>query len=602
MTYATRSMVVAVGTWLLAQQPQPQPARPEPMLLPQVVVLPRGARELTIDGSLGDWPELPAVRIDDRRQLSGTANNAWQGPNDLGAVAFLLWDETDLFVGCAVKDEWHRALDPATLNLIEIPAADSLVLTFDPDRDTRAAGPDPGRREDREFWLADEAGRQVVQWDRLRGSARLLDTGVARAVVLHDKEHGITTYEARIPWNEILPPGRRAAAGLVVDLQLVVNDFDEATDPMPQTRVGLTFGCSPVVDPGLLASMMLVADAGALQGVVPEFPPKPGVAKPPAPPAEYWQQLTARLLQAPPVVYAGGGAPQDCGGTRRLQVLEEIDGHCERLPRIDHLELHQRIHRRMSREVAGIAARGLPSWWRQRLDGVSKNAEDPVPEGAVRVFRLPMGGWLVRGARRSFVVDPAGADVDKLLWGGSEFCVLTEPLQLSRRNDQLLVRMFLAEPPRPVFTHIAFHLPVVAMDTMPLIEPGGRHGPPDGVVVQALGRKTADGSVTWSCSYCVELPDGPRLLLVGQDLRADEVEAGRFDLAIVSPRNPALIDIVRKTAPALVLIDGVFECEVHPTTPRLPLRALHVLQQALLPAPSLLLAPGESWQVQARAR
>jgi hypothetical protein len=50
------------------------------MLIPQILVLPRGERTLTIDGSLIDWPELPAVRLDDRRQLSGTAHGAWRGP------------------------------------------------------------------------------------------------------------------------------------------------------------------------------------------------------------------------------------------------------------------------------------------------------------------------------------------------------------------------------------------------------------------------------------------------------------------------------------------------------------------------------------------
>ena len=62
--------------WLLAQVQQPPPAQGAPrelMLLPQTVVLPRQGREITIDGSLIDWPELPAIRLDDQRQLSGTA-------------------------------------------------------------------------------------------------------------------------------------------------------------------------------------------------------------------------------------------------------------------------------------------------------------------------------------------------------------------------------------------------------------------------------------------------------------------------------------------------------------------------------------------------
>jgi hypothetical protein len=588
---------------VLGQAPGPANpgARPDPLLMPQVLVLPRGERELVIDGTLGDWPELPGVRLDDHRQLSGTANGAWHGPNDCSAVAFLLWDRDALYVSCAVKDEWHRALDAETLLLTEIPAADSLVLTFDPERDTRACGPDPGRREDREFWLADEPGRSVVQWDRLRGTARLLAEDTARCVVLHDKEHGITSYEARLPWAEILPVGKSPAAGLVIDLQLVVNDFDETTDRMPQTRLGLTFGVSPIVDPGLLASMMLVPDAAALQGVVPEFPPKPSVAEPPLQPAEYWQQLASELVQLPPAVFRGDGAPAECGGTKRLAVLERLDEQTARYPRVDLLELMHRSHRRMNREVVGITSRGLPAWWMHRLETVSKLAEDAVPAGSVRLFRLPMGGWLCRTPNRGFLIDASGPQIAEYLWGGAEFCLLTQPLDITRRSDQLLVRMFGAEPPRAYFTHIQFHLPVVPMDKMALTELGKTYTQSSGTRVQALGTALSDGRVPWSCSYRVELPGGPSMLVIGPNLAALEVEAKPCDVMILSPRNSDLLAIVARVGPRLVVLDDTFLCQTVPSLQRLSLRDLHSLQQAIRTTPSVLLAPGESWDVAAKA-
>ena len=576
-------------------------ARPEPMLLPQLLALPRGDRELAIDGSLTDWPELPAIRLDDRRQLSGTAYNAWRGPSDLGAQAFLLWDDKALYVSCAVKDEWHRALDGKTLQLTEVPACDSVVLTFDPGRDTRGVGGDPGRREDREFWLADEAGRQVVQWDRLRGTARVLD-GQARCVAVHDKEHGITNYEASIPWGEILAPGKSAKAGLVLDVQIVVNDFDESTDPMPQTRIGLTFGCGPVVDPGLLASLMLVGDAAALQGVVPEFPPKPGATEALPTGEEQWQQWIANLLAQPPAEFDGNGAAAECGGVKRLALLEELDSQCARMPRVDFLELHHRIHRRMNREIAGLSARGLPWLWRRRLEMLSKDAADPVAAGAVRVYRLPMGGWLVRSATSNYVVDGAGADLAEYLWGGLGFAVLTQPLDMVRRNDQMLVRMYLAEPPRAVLTHIAFHLPMVPMETMSIVEPGKSYPTSTGAQIRTFGSALEDGKVTWSCSYWIEMAKGPRLLFVGPNLKPKEVDVTDVDLAIVSPRNPELLEIVRQVKPRLVMIDDAFTVQSHPAQARITLRDLHAIQQELRPIRSVLLAPGESWTVQAAGK
>ncbi|MBL8754888.1 MAG: hypothetical protein JNK15_16405 [Planctomycetes bacterium] len=598
-------LVMTLAASLAAQnrtdpgQGTPRPA-PTPMLLPQHVVLPRGDREMTVDGSLNDWPELPALRLDDNRQLSGTAYNAWIGPRDLRGAVFLMWDQEALWVSCAVTDEWHRALDANTLLVTEIPAADSVVLTFDPNRDTRASGNDPGRSEDREFWLADDPGHQVVQWDRLRGQARVLDAKAGRMVVTHDKEHGITNYEARIPWSEILAPGQVANAGRVVDFQIVVNDFDESTDPMPQTRIGATFGCNTVVDPGLLGSLMLVADASALQGAVPMFPPKPSAPGKPTPTPEEAQAMIEGLLQYPPAIYTGQGAPAECGGVKRTAVLEQIDSHHARMPRVDFLEFLQRVHRRMNREVAGIQARGLPRFWRQRLESVSKQAEDPVPAGALRLFRLPTGGWLCRYATGAFMVDPAGADVHEMLLGGAGFCVLTQPLDMTRRSDQLLIRMYSAEPPRHVFTHIAFHLPVIPMDVMPLVEPGKSYGTPLGCNVHAMGSKRADGKVTYSCSYRIDVPGGPTLALVGPNLVPGDFESTAIDVAIVSPRNPELPAILQKLAPQLVVIDEVFTCQSHPTTVRVALKDVFAIQQALVTTPSLVLAPGESWTVTAK--
>lgn len=584
-----------------AQNPGAQQPGPEVMLLPQVVVLPRGQQAIAVDGTLTDWPELPGVRLDDRRQLSGTAKNAWRGPADLGAVAFLMWDEEALWFACAVRDEWHRGLEGSSLMVSEIPVADSVVLTFDPERDTRAIGPDPGRREDREFWLADEVGRQVVQWDRLRGSARLLEEAKARVVVLHDKEKGITTYEARLPWAEILPVGKKPSAGVVLDVQIVVNDYDESTDPMPQSRVGLTFGVGgPIVDPGLLASMMLVPDAAALQGVVPNFPPKPGLAQPPLPGKEFWEPLTERLLANPPVVCEATMIPADCGGSKRLAVLQSIDEQVASFPRVDFLEFHHRIHRVMWREVAGYTRRGLPAWWQQRLVSVSKLAEDPVPEGSVRVFRLPVGGWLFRSATRNFLVDPCGPGIRELLWGATEFCILTQPMDMTTRNDHLLVEMFLAEPPRPVYHQIAFHLPMVPMDRMPLVEPGKSYGQPSGIRLHALGKPTADGKVPYSGSYRIEMPNGPSILLAAQNLRLEDVGDEAIDLMVLSPLNAEAVAIVRKVKPGLVLLDGAFVCQSQPSMARLSLRQFHTMQSELRPTPSLLLAPGESWDVKRR--
>ncbi len=573
-----------------------QPAQPpQPMPMPRALAAHRGERAIAVDGSLLDWPGLPPIDLSDQRQVSGTANNAWRGFADLGGAVFLLWDQEALYIAASVSDDWHRALDAGTLQSHEIPAADSIVLTFDPDRNTRSVGPDPGRTEDAEFWLADEASHDLVRWDRLRGTARTAEGG--RCVVSHDREQGITSYEAMIPWKEILPVGRRIEGGLVFDLQVVINDFDESTDPMPQTRVGWTFGTGPRIDPGRLAPVMLVADLAALHGAMPEFPPPPKPAGEEVPGAAWWDALAQRLGKVPPAPFTGQGAPGAAGGLERLAVLEEIERQCAAFPRVDFLEWNHRLHRRMTREIAGLAERGLPCFWFRETARVSQRCEVKVPDDVLRVVRLPQGGWLVRSATQSFAVDPAGPDLAMFLWGALDFAILTQPLDMTRRNDQLLLRMLAAQPQRQFLTHIVFHLPMFHMADMRIVEPGGTLGRDGGVTVQALGRKQPDGSVPYAIGYVVTMPGGRRVLVAGVNTEPDEIPAGGFDCCILSARNPRAAEVAAAAGARLVFVDDAFHCQTFAGVPRLTLAAAHALQQAMTGQASILLAPGEHWDV-----
>ena len=68
---------------------------------------------------------------------------------------------------------------------------------------------------------------------------------------------------------------------------------------------------------------------------------------------------------------------------------------------------------------------------------------------------------------------------------------------------------------------------------------------------------------------------------------------------ILSPRNPLAIALARQAAVDLVVLDDAFLCASLPNVPRVALRDLHMLQKALLPMRSVVLAPGESWDLQA---
>jgi hypothetical protein len=577
-----------------SQEPASEPTL-RPMAVPRAAAAHRAGRPIQVDGSLLDWRELPPLDLGDPRQLSGTAQGAWRAAEDLSGMAFLLWDEEDLYFAASVRDDWHRALDEKAARTIEIPAADSIVLTFDPERDTSCLGPDPGRVDDASLWLAEESSHQLVRWDRLRGTARAVQGG--RQVVSHDKERGITTYEARIPWREVLPVGRKPEDGLVFDLQVVINDYDESTDPMPQTRIGWTFGCGARVDPGLFGSVMLVTDLASLRGRLPEIAPRQRPRGELPPGSAYWTGFAQRLSKAPPAVFAGDGSPEAAGGLERFRLLEELDRHYETFPRVDYLEWNHRVHRRMTREIAGAVERGLPCFWYAEMQRLSLRAEEVVPDGTVRLFALPQHGWLVRSNKRNFAIDPAGPDLAHFLWGGMEFVILTQPLDMTRRSDQLLVRMATADPPRPFLTHAVFHLPWVKMADMRVTEPGQVHGQPGATQVIALGSKQPDGTVPYALDYRVKWPGGKTLLVAGPMLTPEEAGKEPCDLCILSARNPRAAEVGRAARAALVVLDDVFVCETFPGVSRSRLRDALEVQRLLAPAPSILLAPGESWDL-----
>lgn len=595
------SLLLSLCLVLLPQDP-PDDAKPaqrlQPMPVPHHLVQHRGDAHLTIDGSLQDWPDLPPMLLDDVRQITGTQLGAWRGAHDFAARAFLLWDEDYLYIGVVVRDDWHRALTKDTPRLQEIPPADCVVVTIDPGRDTRAVGLDEGRRDDREYWLADVEGQgtRVVAWDRFRGTAAFAEG--AHCVIKADRQAGTTVYEAGIPWADVLLVGDKPAARRVLDMQVVANDYDEATDAMPQTRLGWTFGTGDSIDPGLLGSVMLWPKGSPLPETLPEFPPPVEPATEPVPPQSYWVDFLASLKSSPPQAVTGdSGHPSEVGGLERLHRLESLEHHLATFPRVDYLEYLQRTQRRMRREVAGVVKIGLPFFWQHCLEEVRRQASGEAPEHGFRLFRLPEGGWLVRSKEANFAIDPRGANIETQIGAALDFVLLTSPLDVTRRSDQMLLRLTAVK--RPFYTHIRFHLPAVEASKMSLVEIGQTYTT-SGLKVKVLGRKNDEGMVTHTIGYQVEWPDGTTLVHSAQALQEDEFPDGqRTDLLILSPRHPRANRVGQQLAAKLTVVDETFECAVVPgATGRFPLAMAFELQNGLRPQPSILLAPGESVTVE----
>lgn len=591
-------LALAAGA-LPAQESEPAPLRAEAMPAPKTIAKLRGESRIYIDGALDDWPSGAPIRLNDSRQLSGTAAGAWRGAQDAVGVAWLMWDQEDLFFSAVVSDDWHRpsaAVDPRDGEPI---TADSIVLTFDPRRDTRQLGPDPGRAEDREFWLAElpEKGRKLVLRDPMRGIGRFVEGGVA--VVSADRERGRTAYEARIPWTEILPPGMEVRDRMVFDLQVVINDFDAVTDPVPQTRIGWTFGTGAVIDPGLFGSVMLVAEFGEHEDEL-EFPRPPDADLEPLPGQDFWVGLWRDLEATKPVaVHRDSDAPRIVLGSARLRVLEELDRQLSAYPRGDFLALHARIQRRMRRETAGFATSGLPFFWQLTLQQLGQRASLPAPEEGFRLFRVPGGGWLVRSTEGSFGIDIAGDGLEHHVWGALDSILLTDPGAMTKRNDQVLLRMRSAK--RPFYVHRGIHLPGVEVTEMPLAEIGER-STFAGLAVTVVGESRGE-LVSPTAAYVVEWPDGTTLVHTGRSvppelLAAHFADGAQPDVVIVSAKHRAAPRLIRAVGASLVILDDVLECSTEPgAAGRVPLEDVFELQTALRPYASMIIGPGESLDI-----
>jgi hypothetical protein len=570
-----------------------------PMPLPGTIAQFRGARKIDIDGALSDWPKAVPIEMQDPRQVSGTSLGAYRGPNDISGQVYMVWDETNLFVAIQVIDDWHRDLKKNVPLRQEIPPADNVIITFDPKRDTVEMGSDPGRQEDRTFLFADmeETAGQLILWDRLRGS-KTLAPGAACVVTRRAKE-GVTIYEARIPWPMILPAGAKPVAGYTLDMQVVINDYDEPGDRLPQTRVGWNFGMGPKINPGLWGSVMLLKEFDAKRDKAPAFPraPKPShklVTR------EAWLGLYRGIHKTSPTFVTGTTAdPAAAGGEARHKLLVEFDRHLEDYPRLDNLNYHHRIQRRMSRENAGLGQSGLPFFWNYALTDMARRIKTPPDGKAIRLFRLPQGGWYVRSATCNFVIDPCGFGIEKLyMQRGVDFALLTRPAEPTRRHDPLLIRMVASKPKRQFFTHLEFHLRGSVPGSMFRVKPfveylmGGLES------IQAIGRVSDDGKVTLSYGYLVKWKDGPTLLVAGLSITPAEIEkiGLRPDVLIVSGAHQDAIPIARAVNARYTVIEDVFVAAEYPAEfgGRYTYDKALRLQSDMKPLRTVILAPGES--------
>ncbi|GEM_PF-2197268 len=522
-----------------------------PLPVHPAVRVPRG--RIHVDGSLSEWPgALPGLMLDHPLQVSGTAHSSWRGPKDLAGRGSLLWDEERLYLGFVILDDWARPFRPEVLRSLGLPPpGDTIRFLFDPFRDSRHAGPDPGRKEDFEILFGrDREGTTRVVLTK-RQSDRVSKAPKIRAVLTYDKESKRYTLEAAIPWSEFPGMKEPPREGSAFDLQVVINDFDAVTDPLPQSRIGWTFGCGPVIAPFVFGTVVLAGRSWKK-----EEPPR----KPPPPSTTYepeshrwWVELREALNATRAT--EGGGLPAG----KRLEILRALDRECSAWPRQDFLEMLMRMQRRQNRELAGWTREGPPWFFREVmieiLRGLSSRPAGDRPE----ITALPGRGWLIRSKAASIAIDPCMPLTERLHDSLTALCYTAaqDPLQ---RSDPLAFRMVATK--KPVLAHVAFHLPGAGPLAIPPVDPGSSTKIGKEVEIRVLGKKDAEGKVTLYCGFQLRWPSGFTLVqpsLSGTESQVRLPPEGRIDVLILDPDHPRAEELLGRLKPRTVLLEGYLD-------------------------------------------
>ncbi|PIE22389.1 MAG: hypothetical protein CSA62_12845 [Planctomycetota bacterium] len=516
----------------------------------------RSPHEISIDGSLAEWPkEVPALLIDDPRQLSGTAHQSWRGQSDLAARGALLWDEERLYLSFFIRDDWPRALPKETpLAAPLFPPCDQFELFFDPKRDTRAAGSDPGRREDHQYVMGLQANRRSfsIAWRRRNGSPE--PKSGFRGVMLYDVRQKAWVVEASVPWSELLGSGTTPKQGLAIDANFIFSDYDAPSDDLAQTRIGWTFGSHPQsIDPAMYGTLILHGDSYTENHPPkrPRLPKTSGIGQPRNKTLHMWIDQLRQL----PVKPGMAGLIGDRGA-----VLNQLDAVLEEYPLADTQQLILLMQRRMQRELAGYLERGAPQALLYATLEMLKSIPEKYEGDEITIRALPGRGFLVRSKEGMVQIGP-GLVLGERLAGALDALCLSHAFDPMDRNDPLALRVFARK--RSVLVHTGFHLHGYGLFHEHAVAPGQEGKLPGGIRVRPLGTIGEKNSVTPTVGWQLSFPNGHIVVDAALSGLPSQLKLPQgkkhIDVLILDPIHPAWEQWIKEAKPRDVLLSGFLD-------------------------------------------
>lgn len=166
-----------------------------------------------IDGELSEWKGAMPFVLNQANQIKQISN--WGGPGDLSGKGYLMWDNANLYLALEVTDNQHFQNGVGS----DIWQGDGIQFTIDPGR---ISGPGSIGYHEIGFALS---GTEVVNWRWIAASG--FDVGSVTNFVGAIRRDGTkTTYEAAIPWSELVPGSMELKAGTLLGFSLLINDND----------------------------------------------------------------------------------------------------------------------------------------------------------------------------------------------------------------------------------------------------------------------------------------------------------------------------------------------------------------------------------------
>ena len=190
---------------------------------PRTMTAKQRTGNVTIDGDLADWKDVPATRIDDKGQIfpaSEALEVMWTGPSDASALVQAQWDEENIYLAFTVTD------DSLSCHPHRMHRGDSVEAYFDTEL-LKDKGHNRYSDDDSHLKLAPPAKGQGPLRMVLKQSAnRPGETERTPAEIEHAWSRTDNGYriEVKLPWKFIRREPVRA--GLEIGFDTMLNDAD----------------------------------------------------------------------------------------------------------------------------------------------------------------------------------------------------------------------------------------------------------------------------------------------------------------------------------------------------------------------------------------